>query len=103
MFGDHALIQRCTLHKRRNVADHLPKSERGWVDQRLARAFNHADADSGLRQARDLARQLEVRWPDAAASLREGLEDMWPYAFDWGERVLMRGGRGRLGQLTPPA
>ncbi|HEX2063398.1 MAG TPA: IS256 family transposase [Acidimicrobiales bacterium] len=77
VFGDHALIQRCTLHKRRNVADHLPESERGWVDQRLARAFNHIDADAGLRQACDLARQLEVRWPDAAASLREGLEDMF--------------------------
>ena len=26
-----------------------------------------------------------------------------PYAFQWGERVLIRGGRGRFGQLTPPA
>ena len=26
-----------------------------------------------------------------------------PYAFDWGGRILMRGGRGRLGQATPPA
>ena len=77
VFGDQALTQRCTLHKRRNVADHLPESERGWVDQRLARAFNHADPDAGLRQARDLARQLDVRWPDAAVSLREGLEDMF--------------------------
>ena len=65
------------LHKRRNVTDHLPEPERGWVDQRLARAFNHADAEAGLRQARDLARQLEARWPDAAASLREGLDDMF--------------------------
>ena len=32
---------------------------------------------AGLRQARDLARQLETRWPDAAASLREGLEEMF--------------------------
>ena len=31
-----------------------------------------------------------------------GLESR-PYAFDWGERIRMRGGRGRLGQLTPPA
>ena len=77
VFGDQALIQRCTLHKRRNVTDHLPEPERGWVDQRLARAFNHADAEVGLRQARDLARQLETRWPDAAASLREGLDDMF--------------------------
>jgi putative transposase len=77
VFGDRAVVQRCTLHKRRNVTDHLPKDQRGWVDQRLARAFNHADPTAGLRQARDLARQLEVRWPDAAASLREGLDDMF--------------------------
>jgi putative transposase len=76
VFGDQALVQRCTLHKRRNVTDHLPQAERGWVDGRLARAFNHADPDTGLRQARDLARQIETRWPDAAASLREGLEEM---------------------------
>jgi putative transposase len=77
VFGDQALIQRCTLHKRRNVGDHLPLPERGWVDQRLARAFNHSDPGAGLRQARDLARQLETRWPDAAASMREGLEEMF--------------------------
>lgn len=77
VFGDQAVVQRCTLHKRRNVGDHLPADQRGWVDQRLARAFNHADPEAGIRQARDLARQLELRWPDAAASLREGLDDMF--------------------------
>ena len=77
VFGDQALIQRCVLHKRRNVADHLPQAEGGWVDGRLAKAFNHPDPNAGLRQARDLARQLEARWPDAAASLREGLEEMF--------------------------
>ena len=77
VFGDQAVVQRCTLHKRRNVTDHLPEGERGWVDARLAKAFNHADATAGLRSAKDLARQLETRWPDAAASLREGLEDMF--------------------------
>jgi transposase-like protein len=75
--GTTALIQRCTLHKRRNVKDHLPKDQRGWVDRRLAAAFNNDDAAKGERAARDLAAQLEVRWPDAAASLREGLEDMF--------------------------
>ena len=59
------------------MTDHLPKDQRGWVDQRLARAFHHADPTAGLRQAKDLARQLEVRWPEAAASLREGLDDMF--------------------------
>lgn len=77
VFGDQALVQRCTLHKRRNVIDHLPKDQGAWVDQRLARAFANSDPAAGLRQAKDLARQLENRWPDAAASLREGLEDMF--------------------------
>jgi transposase-like protein len=77
VFGESALIQRCTLHKRRNVTDHLPVDQRHWVDQRLARAFNHTDPAAGLRQVRELARQLETRWPDAAASLREGLEEMF--------------------------
>ena len=30
------------------------------------------------------------------------LEVSWPYVFKWGLRVLIRGGDGRLGQLTPP-
>ena len=77
VFGDHALIQRCTVHKRRNVTDHLPKDRRTFVDRRLAKAFNDADPERGLRAARALARQLETEHPDAAASLREGLEQMF--------------------------
>src|SRR6266498_2105048 len=77
VFGDTAFIQRCTLHKRRNVRDHLPKDQQAWVDRRLAAAFNHDDPAKGERACRDLAAQLEARWPDAAASLREGLEDMF--------------------------
>jgi transposase-like protein len=77
VFGDRALIQRCTLHKRRNVRDHLPKHAQPWVDRKLAAAFTNADPADGEHAARDLARQLEDRWPDAAASLREGLEDMF--------------------------
>ena len=77
VFGDTAFIQRCTLHKRRNVRDHLPKDQQAWVDRKLAAAFNHDDPAKGERACRDLAAQLEARWPDAAASLREGLEDMF--------------------------
>jgi putative transposase len=77
VFGSAALIQRCTLHKRRNVRDHLPKDHQAWVDRKLAAAFAHADPAAGERAARDLAKQLEDRWPDAAASLREGLEEMF--------------------------
>ncbi len=45
VFGDLALVARCQLHKRRNVRDHLPKTEQARIDRRLAAAFNHPDPD----------------------------------------------------------
>jgi hypothetical protein len=77
VFGQAAPIQRCTIHKRRNVSDHLPEVERSRVDAKLARAFADPDPDAGLGGARDLARALQGRHPGAAASLREGLEEMF--------------------------
>lgn len=77
VFGTHAAIQRCTVHKRRNVADHLPATERGWVDTKLGRIFANPDPAAGLRDAKALAAALARKHPGAAASLREGLEDMF--------------------------
>ena len=42
VFGAKALIQRCTLHKRRNIADHLP--DKDWVDAKLVKAFGHPNS-----------------------------------------------------------
>jgi putative transposase len=80
VFGGKALIQRCTLHKRRNVADHLPDKQKAWVDAKLVKAFGHPDPEQGLRNAKSLAAQLDKSHPGAAASLREGLEDMFTVA-----------------------
>jgi len=80
VFGDRALVQRCTLHKRRNVVGYLPVDERDAIDRRLAIAFGQPDQAKGLKACRDLARQLEAKHPDAAASLREGLEEMFTVA-----------------------
>jgi transposase-like protein len=77
VFGASAAIQRCTVHKRRNVADHLPEAERGWVDTKLGRIFANPDTAAGLRDAKALAAALARKHPGAAASLREGLEDMF--------------------------
>jgi putative transposase len=63
VFGDLALIQRCTLHKRRNVADHLPQPERVRVDATLAHAFNDPDPEVGLAAARELTRALQREHP----------------------------------------
>jgi putative transposase len=77
VFGDLALVQRCQIHKRRNVADHLPKTQRETVDARLRGAFADPDPSAGLRKAKALAAELDKTHPDAAGSLREGLEDMF--------------------------
>jgi putative transposase len=77
VFGANAAIQRCTVHKRRNVADHLPEAERGWVDTKLGKIFANPDPAAGLRDAKALATALAHKHPGAAASLREGLEEMF--------------------------
>ena len=77
VLGGQALFQRCTVHKRRNVADHLPERERDLVDRKLVRAFTHPDPELGLRAARELATSLDKTHPSAAASIREGLEEMF--------------------------
>lgn len=76
VFGDRALIQRC-VHTRRNLDDYLPDGYAGVIDARLAKAFNDADPARGLRVAKGIAAQLDEHYPSAAASLREGLEDMF--------------------------
>jgi putative transposase len=80
VFGDSAVVQRCTLHKRRNVEGHLPKELGATIDTRLALLFARSDAKKGLDAAKRLATELEAEHPDAAASLREGLDDMFTVA-----------------------
>ena len=68
------------MHKRPNVAEHLPDEEQAWVDAKLVKPFSHPDPDRGLCNAKQLAAQLGKRYPGAAASLREGLEEMFTVA-----------------------
>ena len=77
VFGEQILIQRCTLHKRRDVAGYLGKELGGRVDRRLGHAFGHPDPVTGPARARAIAAELGRDHPDAAASLREGLDDMF--------------------------
>jgi putative transposase len=77
VFGEKAQIQRCTLHKRRNVKGYLPKELGSKIDWRLARAFADADPAKGLEAAKRIAGELKADHPDAAASVVEGLEEMF--------------------------
>jgi hypothetical protein len=75
LWGDVAVVGRCREHKKRNVIKHLPKSEHRWVRQALWRAWHLADVEEAERELRALATELEPRWKEAAASLREGLAE----------------------------
>lgn len=76
-FGTNAVIQRCRLHKERNVADHLPEAERLWVGRKMRQAWKNPDAAEANADLEALARQLDKINPDAAGSLREGLAEMF--------------------------
>jgi putative transposase len=72
---DHPVIQRCQLHKIRNVKDHLPQRLRSTVGRRMTDAY-HADSALEAEAALlTLATELDRTHPGAAASLREGLHD----------------------------
>ena len=75
VFGELALVQRCLVHKRRNVLDHLPKNEQASVKRALDDAWNAKSAKLARRQLERLARSLEEQRPGAAASIREGLDE----------------------------
>jgi putative transposase len=72
---DHPVIQRCQLHKIRNVQDRLPERLRGPVGKKMRAAY-HADSALEAEAALNaLARELDKTHPGAAASLREGLAE----------------------------
>jgi len=73
--GHRALVQRCQIHKSRNVCGHLPERERAWVRAKLRKAWTDPDHDRALASLKALAAQLEKVHPDAAGSLREGMEE----------------------------
>jgi transposase-like protein len=74
-FAAAALVQRCQVHKQRNVLEHLPERLRPSVAKALAQAWGSADAKLARRQLTRLAASLETEHPGAAASIREGLDE----------------------------
>lgn len=75
MFGSDALVQRCQMHKRRNVKEHLPPEHQSAIDARIRAAYQMADYDKAKASLDLTVRYLEKLNPDAARSLKEGLEE----------------------------
>lgn len=74
-FGDRGAVQRCQIHKRRNVKDHLPKEYQGSADQRIRTAYAMKDYEQAKAQLVKTVTWLEAINPSAARSLEEGLEE----------------------------
>jgi len=72
---DHPVIQRCQLHKLRNVADKLPDHLASTVTKRMRAAYRAESPILAEAQLEALAKELDRTHPGAAGSLREGLAE----------------------------
>ena len=75
-FGRHTPIQRCQVHKARNIVERLPKPLHASVRKTLRQAWELADADKAERLIVNLARRLEREAPGVSASILEGLDEI---------------------------
>jgi transposase-like protein len=75
VFGTDGEIQRCQVHKQRNVLDHLPEEHRGAVRIRLRAAWSMKDYEEARSELVRLVRYLKDLNPSAARSLEEGMEE----------------------------
>ena len=76
VFGDAAVIQRCPLHKARNLDALVPKARQAYVRASLRRAYRAASAAAARGPLTALATWLDRNGhADGAASVREGLEE----------------------------
>lgn len=74
-FGKRAMVQRCQVHKMRNVESHLPQSKRKAVRAAMRQAYKSKTSRVAKRQLENLARTLASKHPSAAGSIREGLDE----------------------------
>ena len=75
-FGREALIQRCQIHKSRNIMERLPKPMHAAVRRVLRQAWELDDAEKAEKQIRNRARRLEHDAPGVSASILEGLDEI---------------------------
>lgn len=74
-FGRRALVQRCQVHKTRNVLGHLPDDRHDDVRAAIREAYKCTKVETAKRLLNNLARSLQKKHPSAATSLREGLDE----------------------------
>jgi transposase-like protein len=75
-FGRHTPIQRCQVHKARNIVERLPKHLHAGVRRTLRQAWELDDADKAEKLIRNLAQRLEREAPGVSASILEGMDEI---------------------------
>lgn len=75
VLGEQTPVQRCTVHKKRNVLEHLSQSDRLWVSRRMTQAYSQNDEHKARKDLLALVDQLQKINPSAAKSLLEGLDE----------------------------
>ena len=75
VLGDRAVVQRCRVHKQRNVVEHLPKEKQGQAIWRLRGAWDKKDPQQAEKELKRVVQWLKPISPTAARSLEEGLEE----------------------------
>ena len=75
-FGAAAAIQRCQVHKGRNIIERLDESLHAGVKKVLRQAWDQDDAEKAERLLKNLARRLELEAPGVSASILEGLDEI---------------------------
>jgi transposase-like protein len=75
VFGVNAVVQRCRIHKRRNVLDYLKEEHQAQASLRLRAAWAEPDAKKAAAELRKIVGWLRTISPGAARSLEEGLEE----------------------------
>ena len=75
VYGKRTLVQRCQVHKVRNVIGHLPDDRHADVRAAMREAYKCSKVETAKRLLNNLARALQKKHPSAAASLREGLDE----------------------------
>jgi len=74
VWGRHALIQRCQVHKMRNVRAYLGEELWSEVQSQMRTAYAEKDAARARKRLLTTAKWLDRVAPAAARSLREGLD-----------------------------
>jgi transposase-like protein len=75
VFGKNAIVQRCQVHKARNVKAHLAEKHHDELSRQLAAAYSETNYERALESLKTTASWLARISPVAAASLREGMEE----------------------------